>query len=498
MAFSDLLQQLGGVGRFQQIQVTLLLLPPLLLTSHITLQNFTTTILTHHRHLPANANLSEDGELNAWPPLDGQGQPESCLCFTSPQRGRPFPNGTDIKGTAATEPCTSGWIYSKSTSPSAIVTEWDLLCAHQNLPQLTLLIFTAGMLFGDLVFGNLVDRVDHREVLTWSYLQVAGSEACTAFTPNFTAYCTRRFPSSVAIRGLTSNSLTPRERGPGWAGLVGSVEQGTRPIQTSAPSEYKAETTCPSTHTYQGLPWGLEWLPIHAGPVLSFLFGLVCSLCQFSPPGMAYAVPYWRHLQPLVSLPFFVAFIYSRTCASQDRGWEEELPGRPGPKPSAPKQLLHMHLRKGLRMNAAQPSTLQLLRSPPFATSSSASCRRGRSILRQAGDRQTDGQKQIEKTEQTGKVRTRPRLPRLNHQLFRHITMAVSGKGCETGSLNCLLLYTRELSPTVMRVAPVAATLFLPETQGQPRPSKIQDLEIRWKRKLGQEQQMVALQAPED
>ncbi|XP_032976766.1 solute carrier family 22 member 6 isoform X3 [Rhinolophus ferrumequinum] len=121
MAFNDLLQQLGGIGRFQQIQVTLLLLPMLLMASHNTLQNFTAAIPTHHCRPPAEANLSKEGE--AWLPRDRQGQPESCLQFTSPQQGPPFPNGTETDGVGATEPCTNGWIYDNSTFPSTIVTE---------------------------------------------------------------------------------------------------------------------------------------------------------------------------------------------------------------------------------------------------------------------------------------------------------------------------------------------------------------------------------------
>ena len=110
MAFNDLLLQLGGVGRFQKIQVTLVILPVILMASHNTLQNFTAAIPTHHCRPPANTNLSEDGDLEAWLPRDGQGRPESCLLFTSPQRGPPFPNGTETNGTGATEPCPHGWI----------------------------------------------------------------------------------------------------------------------------------------------------------------------------------------------------------------------------------------------------------------------------------------------------------------------------------------------------------------------------------------------------
>ena len=118
MAFNDLLLQVGDVGRYQKIQMILLILPLLLTFLHSTLQNFTATIPTHNCRPPANTNLSKDGDLEAWLPQDGQGRPESCLLFTSPQWGPPFPNGT-----GATEPCPHAWIYDNSTFPSSIVTE---------------------------------------------------------------------------------------------------------------------------------------------------------------------------------------------------------------------------------------------------------------------------------------------------------------------------------------------------------------------------------------
>ncbi|XP_021565457.1 solute carrier family 22 member 6-like [Carlito syrichta] len=123
MAFNDLLQQVGGVGRFQQIQVTLVVLPLLLMASHNTLQNFTAAVPTHHCRPPAHTNLSEHRGLEAWLPRDQQGRRESCLRFTSPKWGPPFPNGTEANGTGVTEPCINGWIYDNSTFPSTIVTE---------------------------------------------------------------------------------------------------------------------------------------------------------------------------------------------------------------------------------------------------------------------------------------------------------------------------------------------------------------------------------------
>lgn len=55
----------------------------------------------------------------------------------------------------------------------------------------------------------------------------------------------------------------------------------------------------------------MEWMPIHTRAYVSTLAGYVYSLGQFILAGVAYAVPHWRSLQLLVSVPFFVSFIYS-------------------------------------------------------------------------------------------------------------------------------------------------------------------------------------------
>lgn len=231
MAFNDLLQQLGGIGHFQQIQVTLLLLPMLLMASHNTLQNFTAAIPTHHCRPPADANLSTEGE--AWLPRDRQGQPESCLQFTSPQQGPPFPNGTETDGVGATEPCTNGWIYDNSTFPSTIVTEWDLVCSRRVLRQLAQSLYMVGVLLGAIVFGHLADRLGRRKVLILNYLQIAVTGVCAAFAPSFPIYCAFRLLSGMSIAGIILNCMTlsrcPRSPPGTELGLFRPQQRGALP-----------------------------------------------------------------------------------------------------------------------------------------------------------------------------------------------------------------------------------------------------------------------------
>lgn len=125
MAFTDLLDALGGVGRFQLIYTALLLLPCGLLACHNFLQNFTAAVPRHHCRGPAKHTAAATNHSEAWlraiVPLDQLGAPEPCRRFTEPQWALLSPN-TSVHG-AATESCKDGWVYDHSVFPSTIVTE---------------------------------------------------------------------------------------------------------------------------------------------------------------------------------------------------------------------------------------------------------------------------------------------------------------------------------------------------------------------------------------
>ncbi|KAI4561798.1 hypothetical protein MJG53_016852 [Ovis ammon polii x Ovis aries] len=542
MAFNDLLLQVGGVGRFQKIQLILLTLPLLLTFLHNTLQNFTAAIPTHHCRPPANTNLSKDGDLEAWLPRDRQGQPESCLLFTSPQRGPPFPNGTETNGTGATEPCPHGWIYDNSTFPSTIVTELcTLLSKFDSTPgtininlAVVLLFKTTGSVIRSSNFfvdslpsgAKNLGQDGKKDCVTQGagspYVPVpiqhtqptgkdgvdcggaslalldSGSSFLTVgpcvYTQDFGAV------ESVHLHGRdTGRKLDVWDHG-----RQGCSEPGN-PIDANLSSfpEYLSQPIL----TYLGLSWNLEWLPIHARPSLGLLLGFVPTLGQLSLAGMAYALPHWRHLQLLVSLPFFVTFIYSRFVLLFS------LYG------------VVMSLQS-FEINIYLAQVFFTIVDPPFYFL-------GFLATKSLGRKRT----QTASVLLSGVFIVTCAMIPLD-RIFLRITMAVIGKGCLIGSMNCLFMYMGELYPTVMRqrgvnvtnclanigsilsplvgmtsdlypslplfiyggvlVAACPITAPLPETLGLPLPNTLQDLERRWKEKSGQkqqEQQMVPLQS---
>uniref|UniRef100_A0A8C7ETG1 Major facilitator superfamily (MFS) profile domain-containing protein n=2 Tax=Mustelinae TaxID=169418 RepID=A0A8C7ETG1_NEOVI len=269
MAFTDLLDSLGGVGRFQLVYTALLLLPCSLLACHNFLQNFTAAVPGHHcrgsaNHTMAATNHNHSGAwLRATVPLDQLGAPEPCRRFTEPQWALLSPN-TSVHG-AATEGCRDGWVYDLSTFPATIVTEWDLVCEARPLRDLAQSIYMAGVLVGAAVFGSLADRLGRKGPLVWSYLQLAVSGAATAYFGSFSAYCVFRFLMGMTFSGIILNSLS----------LV------------------------------------VEWMPTRGRTVAGVLLGYSFTLGQLILAGVAYLIRPWRWLQFAVSVPFLIFFLYS-------------------------------------------------------------------------------------------------------------------------------------------------------------------------------------------
>ncbi|XP_037695810.1 solute carrier family 22 member 6 isoform X2 [Choloepus didactylus] len=499
MAFNDLLQQVGGVGRFQRIQFILVVLPMLLLASHNTLQNFTAAIPAHHCRPPANASLGEARALEAWLPRDRQGKPESCLRFTSPHQGPPFANGTEANSTGPMEHCADGWIYDNSTFPSTIVTEWDLVCSHRALRQLAQSFYMVGVLLGAVVFGCLADRLGRRMVLILNYLQTAVSGTCAAFAPNFPTYCAFRLLSGMSLAGISFNCMT----------------------------------------------LNVEWMPIHTRACVGTLIGYTYSLGQFLLAGVAYAVPHWRHLQLLVSAPFFAFFVYSWFFIESARWYSSSgrldltlkalqrvarINGKREEGAKLSLEVLQANLQKELTTNPSQASALDLLRHPTlrrfffclsllwFATSFAyyglVMDLQGFGVsiyLLQVIFGAIDLPAKFVGFLITNSLGRRPaQMATLllagicilingvvpQDQSIVRTSFAVLGKGCLAASFNCIFLYTGELYPTMIR----AATVLLPETLNQPLPDTVQDLEDRRRGKQRRQQreqqkQMVPLQA---
>lgn len=133
MAFPELLDRVGGLGRFQFLQTMALVMPILWVTTQNMLENFSAAE-PHHRcwvalldNSTAQANVTRDfgpeALLAISIPPGPDHQPHRCRRFRQPQWQLIEPNTTATNWSHAdTEPCGDGWVYDHSIFTSTIVT----------------------------------------------------------------------------------------------------------------------------------------------------------------------------------------------------------------------------------------------------------------------------------------------------------------------------------------------------------------------------------------
>ncbi|KAG9475517.1 hypothetical protein GDO78_003753 [Eleutherodactylus coqui] len=267
MAFQDILERIGGMGRFQIIHVILLNLPVFMLASHNLMQNFTAAIPKYRCKL--NESREEGNFTGLWLhahiPLEPNGKLSSCLRYTRPHLNSLNYSVASNTSDLETEMCADGYMYDDSEFSSTIINQWDLVCSRKRLRQLAQSIYMAGVLVGSIIFGGLSDKFGRRPLHIWSQFQMFVTGICASFAPNYIVYCVFRFLTGTALSGIILNSYS----------LI------------------------------------VEWIPTENRAFTSTASGYCYTVGQLVLVGLAFLIDDWRMLQMAASLPFFIFFLYS-------------------------------------------------------------------------------------------------------------------------------------------------------------------------------------------
>ncbi|XP_068565410.1 solute carrier family 22 member 6-A [Cebidichthys violaceus] len=274
MGFADLLEEVGGFGRYQWLHVTLISLPGLLMASQNLLNNFVSGIPAHHCSLPTNHSLhnlshyqvEEKQFIKAFIPMDSSGtRLDRCKRYVEPQWQLLLPNNTANVSELQTEGCLDGWTFDNSEFLATTVSEWELVCSLRPLKQMIQTIYMGGVLAGAIIFGGLSDRFGRRSVLIWSYLQLGILGCSSALSPSYSAYCVFRFLSGMAVSGIILNGVSLK----------------------------------------------VEWIPTKERTLVGTLSSFFFTFGQMILAGLAYWLRDWRKLQLVVCAPMFLFFSYS-------------------------------------------------------------------------------------------------------------------------------------------------------------------------------------------
>uniref|UniRef100_A0A672GD50 Solute carrier family 22 member 6 n=1 Tax=Salarias fasciatus TaxID=181472 RepID=A0A672GD50_SALFA len=521
MAFGDLLDQVGGTGRFQIVHVTLLSIPVLMMASHNLLQNFVAAVPPHYCSAHSNVSqsqLSPEEILQITVPLDHKGNPHRCQRYTAPQWHLLDKNGSSYFGQqwdaedAELQGCADGWSYNMTEMSSTIISDvrtdykWDKLSTWEALQT------------GNVNLGSfLCPRYGRRILVLISNLLMAVSGTGVAFSTSFSMYCLFRFGCGMALSGVGLNTFS----------LI------------------------------------VEWIPTRVRTLMGTLTGYCYTVGQLILAVIAYFLRDWRWLTLAVSLPFYVFFLIAWWFHESAR-WLA-LNNKPdiavknlqsvakfnGHKEEGEKINIKESMKKELSSAQGSYTVLDLFRTPHMRVMtlslsavwlSTSFAYYGLAMdlqkfgvdiyLIQVIFGAVDIPAKIAITICMSFIGRRPSqcgaliiagitilinlLVPLDKQTVR-TCLAVVGKGCLAASFNCCYLYSGELYPTIIRqtgmgwvsmmarvgamVAPMVlltgdyiawlpgliyggapiisglAGVFLPETLGVPLPDTVQDVE---------------------
>ncbi|XP_061607459.1 solute carrier family 22 member 6 isoform X3 [Phyllopteryx taeniolatus] len=341
MGFNELLDEMGGFGRYQWLHVTLISFPGLLMASQNLLNNFVSGTPGHRCSLSANHslwNLTEqvDGQdvLKAFIPLDSSGTGlDRCRRYVMPQWQMLTANGSVNTSHLQTESCADGWTFDDSEFLATTVSEWDLVCSLRPLKQMIQTVYMGGVLAGAVLYGGLSDRFGRRSVLIWSYLQLGVLGSCGTLSQSYSVYCVFRFLSGMAVSGIILNSVSLK----------------------------------------------VEWIPTKTRTLVGTLTSFYFTFGQLILAGLAYWLRDWRKLQLVVCAPHILFFAYSwwysesaRWLVLRRRSQDAlktlhrvaRINGKPEVADKLTLEVLHSHMSKELASNRKTLTAYDLLRTP--------------------------------------------------------------------------------------------------------------------------------------
>ncbi|XP_071840714.1 solute carrier family 22 member 13-like [Apostichopus japonicus] len=220
MDFEAILKEVGPFGRYQKCVLLLFSLLILVNTTHLYIQVFSSGKDVHwckswpsddcSNLVISNPDNCEDlkrrlsipktnnGEVN-----NGSGGYDQCTKYNV--SGIDLQTAIDL-GDDVTKldviPCDEGWEYDRSTFPSTIIQDFELVCGKSYLPNIAQSAYFVGYLVGSAIAGLAADVVGRRVSLLLNVTAAFAVGLVTMFTPNIGIFIALRFLMAVAAKGI--------------------------------------------------------------------------------------------------------------------------------------------------------------------------------------------------------------------------------------------------------------------------------------------------------
>lgn len=145
-------------------------------------------------------------------------------------------------------------------------------------------------------------RFGRRIILTWSYLLLAVLGCSSSLSPTYTAYCTFRFLSGMAVSGIIINGV--------------SLSTCLYPFVSLSMHISSRLSRRGWLFSFTYLSLEVEWIPTRERTLVGTLTSFFFTFGQMILAGLAYWLRDWRKLQVVVCSPHFLFFAYSWSVAT--------------------------------------------------------------------------------------------------------------------------------------------------------------------------------------
>ncbi|XP_040912517.1 solute carrier family 22 member 5-like [Toxotes jaculatrix] len=204
-AYEESVSFLGTWGPFQRKVFFLLCLATVPCGYNSLCVIFLLATPTHHCHIPAHVNLSQEWIQASIPVQQVDGKPERSSCSryeldhlqNLSAMGASLSLGQNqnlsilgespevLLSSLKQEGCKDGWTYSTEDYQSTVVTEFNLVCNDQWKQPLTSLVYFLGGLCGCFISGQISDKFGRKPVLLGTIAMIGVYSGAVAFAPSW-------------------------------------------------------------------------------------------------------------------------------------------------------------------------------------------------------------------------------------------------------------------------------------------------------------------------
>lgn len=210
MDFEDVLEEIGGYGRFQKMLVWIYLAPAsILMPGYFMSQIFMLSAPQHSCKVAELTDVFNLTQQEANVLHKSLVSKDNCEVFSlsainsSLIRGFLNHGGNDSEAWFESQglervPCTE-FTYDNTFYDSTASTQWDLVCDRSHLPSLVFTLTSVGSALGTLIFGGLSDRIGRRPAFFVTVIVAVIFGISSILVTNFIAFTVLRFVTATIM-----------------------------------------------------------------------------------------------------------------------------------------------------------------------------------------------------------------------------------------------------------------------------------------------------------